>query len=124
MPALPGKPEAARKLAPHFEQNVSIHSFRCYFSTQLHMRTYSNFIGGDWSGAKDGRRSKNFNPADQREFVAEYPLSGREDAAEAIGAAKQAWPAWAAMTPIARGRILSKTSQILESRKAELADIS
>jgi 2,5-dioxopentanoate dehydrogenase len=87
------------------------------------MRNYSNFIGGDWVGAKSGQTFKNLNPADTREFVAEYPLSGKEDAAAAIAAAKAAFPAWAATTPPARGRILSKTSQILESRKAELAEL-
>ncbi len=86
------------------------------------MRTCQNFIAGEWVGAKSNQTFKNFNPADNREFVAEYPSSGREDAAAAIAAAKAAFPAWAAMTPIARGRILSKTSQLLEARKAELAD--
>src|SRR6185503_16478433 len=85
-------------------------------------RTYQNFIAGEWAGAKTSQTFKIFNPADHREFVAEYPASGREDAATAIAAAKTAFPAWAAMTPIARGRILSKTSQLLEARKAELAE--
>ncbi|HKS35810.1 MAG TPA: aldehyde dehydrogenase family protein, partial [Verrucomicrobiae bacterium] len=66
---------------------------------------------------------QNFNPADTREVVAQYPLSGKEDALAAIDAAKKAYPGWAATTPVARGRILSKTSQILESRKAELAEL-
>ena len=87
------------------------------------MRNYANFIGGEWVGARSGQRFQNFSPADTREFVADYPLSGREDAAEAIEAAKKAWPAWAGMTPVARGRVLSKASQLLESRKAELAEL-
>jgi aldehyde dehydrogenase (NAD+) len=73
--------------------------------------------------AKSGQTFKNFNPADKREFVAEYPLSASEDAAAAIAAAKTAFPAWAALTPIARGRILSKTSQLIEARKTELAEL-
>src|SRR5688572_2469022 len=92
------------------------------FVQDLNMRNYSNFIGGEWVAAKSGQTFKNLNPADTREFVAEYPLSGKEDAAAAITAAKAAFPAWAATTPPARGRILSKTSQILEGRKAELAE--
>lgn len=54
--------------------------------------------------------------------MAEYPLSDAGDAARAIQAAKNAFPAWGAMTPVARGRILSKASQIIESRKPELAE--
>lgn len=87
------------------------------------MRTYENFIAGETMPAKSGQTFKNFNPADRREFVGQYPLSGREDAAAAIAAAQAAFPAWAGTTPPARGRILSKTSQLLEARKAELAEL-
>ncbi len=87
------------------------------------MRNYNNFIAGEWVAAKSGQTFKNLNPADTREAVAEYPLSGKEDAAAAIAAAKAAFPGWVATTPPARGRILSKTSQILEARKAELAEL-
>jgi len=87
------------------------------------MRTYQNFIGGEWAGAKSGQSFRNVNPADTREVVAEYPASANDDAAAAIDAAKRAYPGWSAMTPVARGRILSKASQLLESRKAELAEL-
>jgi aldehyde dehydrogenase (NAD+) len=87
------------------------------------MRTYQNFIGGEWAAAKSGQSYRSVNPADTREVVAEYPASAKDDAVAAIDTAKKAYPGWAAMTPVARGRILSKASQILESRKAELAEI-
>ncbi len=87
------------------------------------MRTYQNFIGGDWAAARSGQSHRNVNPADTREVVAEYPSSAKEDARAAIDAAKNAQLSWAAMTPVARGRILSKASQILESRKSELAEL-
>jgi aldehyde dehydrogenase (NAD+) len=87
------------------------------------MRSYENFIGGDWVPAKSGQTVQHANPADTREVVAQYPVSGKDDAVEAIVAARKAFPAWAAMTPVARGRILSKASQILEGRKAELAEL-
>jgi len=87
------------------------------------MRSYSNFIGGEWVAARIGQNYQNFNPADTREFVAQYPRSGKAEAGEAVQAAQKAWPAWAAMTPVARGRILGKASQILETRKAELAEL-
>lgn len=89
----------------------------------ISMRTYQNFIGGDWVPAASGQTFKNQNPADSREVVAEYPLSGKADAAAAIDAAKKAFPGWAGTTPVTRGRVLSKASQILESRKPELAEL-
>src|ERR1044071_3107693 len=86
------------------------------------MRTYQNFIGGEWVSAKSGQAMRNSNPADTREVVAEYPVSGKHDALAAIEAATNAHPGWAGMTPVARGRVLSKASQILEGRKAEMAE--
>src|SRR5713226_5279259 len=87
------------------------------------MRSYSNFIGGEWVAARTGQNYQNFNPADTREFVAQYPRSGKAEAGQAVQAAQKAWPPWAAMTPVVRGRILGKASQILETRKAELAEM-
>jgi acyl-CoA reductase-like NAD-dependent aldehyde dehydrogenase len=87
------------------------------------MRSYQNFIAGEWVGAGSGKTVQNINPADTREAVAQYPASGAEETAQAIAAAESAFPGWAAQTAVARGRILSKTSQILESRKAELAEL-
>src|SRR5437660_5732681 len=87
------------------------------------MRTYQNFIGGEWVPAKSGQTVQRFNPADTREVVASYPAGGKEEAGAAIEAAKKAYPGWAATTPVARGRTLSKASQILESRKTELAEL-
>jgi len=87
------------------------------------MRTYQNFIGGEWVPAKSGQTVQRFNPADTREVVASYPSGGKEEAGAAIEAARKAYPAWAAMTPVTRGRILSKASHLLELRKAELAEL-
>ncbi len=87
------------------------------------MRTNQNFIGGEWVAAKSGQTFQNANPADTREAVAQYPLSGRDDAQAAIAAAKKAFAGWAATTSVARGRVLSKASQLLEARKPELAEL-
>ena len=87
------------------------------------MQTYQNFIGGEWVPAKSGQTFQNSNPADTREVVAQYPQSGQPDALAAIEAAKAAFPAWSAMTSVARGRVLSKASQLIEARKPELAKL-
>src|SRR5678816_3310429 len=92
-------------------------------ASQHGMKTYQNLIGGEWVSARSGKTYQNHNPADRREIVAEYGSGGREDAQDAIAAAAKAFPGWAATTAVARGRILSKTSQILEGRKAELAEL-
>jgi len=86
-------------------------------------RTYSNLIDGEWLPASSRQTYRTQNPADARETVAEYPVSTAEDARRAVDAAQQAFGAWSSMTPVARGRILSKASQILESRKTELSEL-
>jgi len=87
------------------------------------VRPYQNFIGGEWTAATSGQTTQTFNPADARETVAQYPLSSRDDALAAIASATSAFPSWAAQTPVARGRVLSKASQLIEARKAELAEL-
>jgi acyl-CoA reductase-like NAD-dependent aldehyde dehydrogenase len=86
------------------------------------MQKELNFIAGHWVAARSGRTFQNLNPADTRDVVAEYPLSGSEDAFAAIEAARGAFPTWSGTTAVARGRVLSKASQILESRKALLSE--
>ncbi|HMO64688.1 MAG TPA: aldehyde dehydrogenase family protein, partial [Verrucomicrobiota bacterium] len=85
------------------------------------MTTYQNFIGGEWAGAISGATFTTSNPADTREAVATYARSGRDDARQAFAAAAAAFPAWAAQTPVARGRVLSQASNVLAARKGELA---
>ena len=87
------------------------------------MRVYQNFVGGEWVSAAGGKTFRNVNPADTRETVAEYPQSGAEEAKQAIAAAQAALAGWSRTTAVARGRVLSKASQILEGRKAELAEL-
>ncbi len=87
------------------------------------MVKYQNFVGGEWVGSASGKQFTTVNPADTRETVAEYPLSTAEETRQAIAAAEAAFPGWARTTPVARGRILSKTSQILEQRKGTLAEL-
>jgi acyl-CoA reductase-like NAD-dependent aldehyde dehydrogenase len=86
------------------------------------MKKNLNFIGGEWVPARSGQTYQNVNPADTTEIVAEYPVSGKQEAVDAIAAAGAAFPKWAGMTAVARGRVLSKASQLLEARKAELAE--
>lgn len=85
------------------------------------MSTYQNFLGGEWAGTASGATFTTVNPADTRETVATYARSARGDARQAFDAAAAAFPAWAAQTPVARGRVLSQASNVLAARKAELA---
>lgn len=89
--------------------------------TKATMQTYQNFIDGQWADSASGRTFQTLNPANTAEVVAQYPAGDAADARAALDAAAKAFPGWAAMTSVARGRVLSKASQILETRKADLA---
>ena len=80
-----------------------------------------NFINGQWVESRSGRVLERRNPADQDEIVAVVPLSTREEAREAIAAAKAAFPAWRDTPAPVRGKIVARAAAILEARKEEVA---
>jgi acyl-CoA reductase-like NAD-dependent aldehyde dehydrogenase len=86
------------------------------------MRTYQNFIHGDWVPARSGQTFELRNPADVREATGQYAAGTAEDALSAVQAARKAFGAWSATTPVVRGRILSRAAQLLETRKTELSE--
>ena len=81
-----------------------------------------NFINGRWQSAGTDDYLGVVNPA-TAVTLSHVPLSPAADVDTAVQAAQAAFPGWAAQTPVARGRILSKTSQLIEARKPELAKL-
>jgi acyl-CoA reductase-like NAD-dependent aldehyde dehydrogenase len=82
-----------------------------------------NFIGGEWVPADSGEVSEIVNPANPSEILGTTPKSGEAETSRAIEAASGAFPSWKATLPSARGAILSKAADILESRTDELAQL-
>ena len=60
------------------------------------------------------------NPATE-EPIAELPEATPEDADRAVAAAKAAFPAWRAVTPADRGRLLRRVATLVEENAEELA---
>ncbi len=87
------------------------------------MAVYLNYIGGEWRPSRDGATFEDRNPANPEEVVGSFPLSTREDVVDALRAAKEAQPGWAATLPAQRGEILLRAGRIIESRLEELARI-
>lgn len=71
--------------------------------------------------SSDGASFETFNPANPAASVGRFPLSTRDDARNAISAAREAFPSWSATPPPQRGRILFKAADLLESRIEELS---
>jgi len=81
---------------------------------------FRNLIDGCWAAAANGATFRSINPADTRDVVGEFAASGVEDVRQAIGAARKALPKWRNMSAWARGEILRKAADTLESRLDEV----
>jgi acyl-CoA reductase-like NAD-dependent aldehyde dehydrogenase len=79
-----------------------------------------NFINGRWVESK-GTTIERRNPANLDEVVAIIPLSTRDEAREAIAAAKAAFPVWRDTPAPTRGHVLLKAMLLMEQQKEELA---
>lgn len=82
--------------------------------------TIPNFINGELVQGRSGRTSPVFNPATGQQS-ATLGLASADDVRTAVGAARAAFPAWAATPPLRRARILNRFLRILEERTDELA---
>jgi len=78
------------------------------------------FIAGEWAQAASGQSFDVFNPA-TGEKIGAVADGGREDAARAIAAARDALAGWSAATAYRRADLLSKAYEIMVARKEDLA---
>ncbi|ALU91541.1 NADP-dependent succinate-semialdehyde dehydrogenase [Herbaspirillum rubrisubalbicans M1] len=78
------------------------------------------YIGGQWREASDGARFDVLDPATE-ELLTEVASGSIADALDAVGAAYQAGPAWAATSPRQRSDILRKAFDLLIERKEAFA---
>jgi malonate-semialdehyde dehydrogenase (acetylating)/methylmalonate-semialdehyde dehydrogenase len=79
-----------------------------------------HFIGGKLVSGKSGKFAPVFNPA-TGEQTGSVPLANEADMADAVAAAKKAWPEWAATTPLRRARILNRFLRLLEENEKRIA---
>lgn len=83
------------------------------------MNRINHFINGELSAASE-RAAPIYNPA-LGEQTAEVSLASVSETESAIAAAKAAFPAWSAMSPLNRSRILFRFKMMLEERIDDLA---
>jgi aldehyde dehydrogenase (NAD+) len=82
------------------------------------MTSLRSFVGGQFRDV--GRPGRDLNPARPSESVAEVLLADEALAGEAVDAANAAFPAWRGMPAPARGDILRKAADLLESRAGDV----
>jgi alpha-ketoglutaric semialdehyde dehydrogenase len=90
-------------------------------TTARNSRTFRNFINGEWVPSRSGRTFENRNPADRHDLIGLFQESSAEDAADAIGAAAQAYASWRLVPAPRRAEILLRASQLIAQQKDEFA---
>ncbi|MGH3319641.1 MAG: aldehyde dehydrogenase family protein [Streptosporangiaceae bacterium] len=83
-------------------------------------KTYKLYVGGAFPRSESGRT---YDVTDAKgRFLANAARASRKDARDAVGAARKAGSGWSGRTPYNRGQILYRAAEMLEGRRAQLAD--
>ncbi|MDQ1620443.1 MAG: succinate-semialdehyde dehydrogenase / glutarate-semialdehyde dehydrogenase [Actinomycetota bacterium] len=80
------------------------------------------FIGGTWRPASEGGRFDVTDPA-TREVIAQVADGSVEDGLDAVNAASEALPGWAATPPRQRAEILRRAWELMTERADEIATL-
>ena len=84
--------------------------------------TLHHYIGGERAAGANGRMGEVFNPA-TGEVAARVPFASGAEVRRAVEAALEAFPAWAATTPITRARAMFRLKGLIEANMDELAEL-
>ena len=90
-------------------------------STPVNIQT-NLFINGEFVPAESGKTAPTLNPHDNTK-IADVAQADKADVDKAVNAAKAAFPKWAGMAAIDRGRLLLKLADLIEENKEELATV-
>jgi succinate-semialdehyde dehydrogenase/glutarate-semialdehyde dehydrogenase len=78
------------------------------------------WIGGEWTGARNGRTWSLVDPGNEQ-VLGEIPYGDAEDARLALQAAAEAFPAWSGRTPYERAALLQRAADLIAARVDEYA---
>ncbi len=90
-------------------------------ATSYALKTYKNYINGEWVGGRSNQFSEDRNPANTEEVIGIFPSSSKEDIALAIDAAREAYKTWRLTPAPKRAEILFRAAQVLVVRKEDFA---
>jgi malonate-semialdehyde dehydrogenase (acetylating) / methylmalonate-semialdehyde dehydrogenase len=84
--------------------------------------TLHNYVNGAWVTAGADEALEDIDPA-TAELAARVPLSGADDVASAVRAARDAQPAWRAVAPQRRARAIMALREALWEHREEIAQL-
>jgi len=90
-------------------------------ATSYALKTYKNYINGEWVEGHSNKFSENRNPANTEELIGIFPASSKEDVGLAVEAAREAFKTWRLTPAPKRAEILYRAAQILVERKEDFA---
>ncbi len=82
--------------------------------------TGRNLIAGEWRSA-GGEAFDSNSPAHTGEIIGRFPLSSRDEAAQAVAAARTAFPKWRRMSRIHRAELFDNLAQLVKRDADDLA---
>src|SRR6185503_16026351 len=83
------------------------------------VKTYQNYINGEWVDSQSGEMFENINPADNRDVVGRFPLSTSDDIYAAVNAAQGAFDKWRTTPAPKRAELLFRLGEILVQNKEQ-----
>jgi malonate-semialdehyde dehydrogenase (acetylating)/methylmalonate-semialdehyde dehydrogenase len=86
------------------------------------MKTLNHWINGAATAGTSGRTSQVFDPA-IGEPVAEVNMANNADVDAAVAAAQAALPAWSAMPPLRRARVMFRFNELILANEQQLAEM-
>jgi aldehyde dehydrogenase (NAD+) len=89
-------------------------------SSRASVKTYNNYIGGEWVPSESGEVFENINPADTDDVIGRFQLSTSDDVNAAVNAAQSAFDGWRGMPAPKRAEILFRLGEILIRNKDRL----
>lgn len=84
------------------------------------MQVYGNYVNGNFT--KGRADFPKFNPTTEEE-IGFWPMSRKQEVAEAVAAARAAYPSWRAKSRVARAELFDNLAQLIKSRKEEIANV-
>ncbi len=90
-------------------------------ATSYALKTYKNYINGEWVESRASGTIEDRNPANTSELIGIFPSSSEEDVKAAVEAAREAYKGWRLTPAPKRAEILFRAAKILIERKEDFA---
>ena len=87
------------------------------------MKTFQNFIAGEWAPPATGEHYQNHNPADANDVIGRFPLSGAADVDRAVQSARRGFEQWRRTPAPLRGDVLRRLGDLMAARKEDIAQL-